>query len=427
MLLRKKLLLSAKEKRTFKIHTTYMFIEGIINGALLLNEFILIKSLLASNFQVSFLFEFSVVALLFSVLFNEIIKRIRRKKKFLLWLAIITRLPLISIAFFPKSHEVIASSSLYPIIFLVIFLFYYLYKPAILPTINLMLRNSYSSVNFGRLYSYSTSINKIVMLFVTFGFGLLLDINNYAFTYVFPILSVLGIFSIYLLTFIEYTVPAIEIKRSFLESLKQIYSRMADIVLKNKPFRDFEIGFMFYGFAWMGTAAVITIFLERELHLNYFSVSFYKNSYNLLAILFLPSFGKLIGIIDPRKFGVFTFTTMLLHLLFMLFTSYSTYNFEFAGISFYPMLIVSYIFYGLFASTMPLLWGIGSSYFCKNKDAADYQSVHLSLVGFRSIFAPVIGILFLEKFGFNATFIISIFLLLMAIFIMLYSRKKYSL
>ena len=70
---------------------------------------------------------------------------------------------------------------------------------------------------------------------------------------------------------------------------------------------------MFYGFAWMATAAVITIFFEKVLHLNYSSIAFYKNAYNTLAILLLPYFGKLIGKIDPRKFAVYTFGFMLLH------------------------------------------------------------------------------------------------------------------
>jgi len=75
------LILSDTEKRTFRFHTFHMFIEGIIDGALILNEFILIKSLFGSDYQLGMLFQFSVVVLLFSVLFNERIKRTARRWK----------------------------------------------------------------------------------------------------------------------------------------------------------------------------------------------------------------------------------------------------------------------------------------------------------------------------------------------------------
>jgi len=422
----KKSELTVSEIKTFKLHTTHMILEGIIDGALLLNEFILIKSLFASNYQIGFLFQFAVIVLLFSVLFNEFIKRARNKKHFLMWVALITRLPLAGLMFFPHSATQIAGNSIYPIIFLGVFLFYYLYKPAILPTINLLLRHNYSKNNFGSLYSYSTSVKKIIVLFITFGFGLLLDFDNYAFTYVYPILAILGILSVYLLTRIDYTSHEPIPQSSIWDSLKRIYKKMIEIVIKNKPYRDFEIGFMFYGFAWMATAAVITIFMDKSLHLNYFSISFYKNFYNLLAIILLPFFGKLIGKIDPRKFGIYTFASMLFHLLFLVLTQYFPYSFEFLGIKFYIMLVISFMFYGIFTATMALLWGIGSSYFCKNEDAGDYQSVHLSLVGFRGLFAPIIGIWAFEAIGYSGTFAIGIVSLLLAVLMMIWSQKKYN-
>ncbi|WP_321492329.1 hypothetical protein [uncultured Desulfobacter sp.] len=50
---------------------------------------------------------------------------------------------------------------------------------------------------------------------------------------------------------------------------------MTNIIKNNKPYRDFECGFMIYGFSFMLTALVITIFLAEELKLNYTSIAFY--------------------------------------------------------------------------------------------------------------------------------------------------------
>lgn len=429
MIIKPSLGLNGIEKKAFRLHTFHMFLEGIIDGALLLNEFILIKSLFASNYQVSYLFQFAVVILLFSVLFNELIKRTRNKKRLLRVVAWTTRLPLAVLFFFPTDAQIIAQNTFYPIVFLSVFLVYYLYRPVILPTINLFLRHNYEPNNFGKLYSYSTSVKKIVVLITTFSFGLLLDADHYAFTYVYPVLAFLGVISMYLLSLIDYQPDeqSLEPRLNFWTSVKQSTLGMIRIIKTNKPYRDFEVGFMFYGFAWMATAAVITIFLEDALHLNYTSVAFYKNSYNLLAILLLPLFGKVISRVDPRKFGIVTFGSLLLHLFFMALTQKFEQHFNFLGITFYYSLIISFIFYGVFSAAMALLWGIGSSYFCKKEDAGKYQGIHLSLVGARALFAPIVGVYFFELLGFTSAFSIGMFSLLLAIVMMIWSLKKYNL
>ncbi len=419
--------LTLREKRTFGIHTAHMILEGIIDGALLLSEFILIKSLLGSNFQISYLFQFAVIPMVFSVVINEFIKRTKNIKKLLRIIATITRLPLIALLFFPSSMQEIASNSAYASIYIIVFFFYYMYKPVILPTINLFLRANYRSKNFGRLYSYSTSIKKIIVLATTFSFGLLLDYNNYAFTYVYPILAILGIISIYLLTFIEFDSSKItKNTKGLFASIKASINELINIVKTNKPYRDFEIGFLLYGFAWMGTTAVITIFMEKQLNLSYSSVAFYKNSYNLIAILLLPAFGKLIGKIDPRKFAIITFSMLLLHLLFVPLTQLFPIQYTHWGIQLYLMLFLSFIFNGIFTASMALLWGIGSSYFCKDEDAGSYQSIHITMVGFRGMFAPIVGIVFFQQFGYTVTFGIGITSLLIAIILMRISQNRHK-
>ena len=171
---------------------------------------------------------------------------------------------------------------------------------------------------------------------------------------------------------------------------------MGGILKNNKPYRHFEIGFMFYGFSFMITITVISIFFNDELNLNYSSVAFYKNAYNIIAIIILPFFGKLMGNIDPRKFASISFASLLLYVFFLLMTDYFPDYYVIANIRLYPMLVVSFLFYGVFAATMVLLWNIGSAYFCKPGEADDYQSVHLSLTGVRALFAPLLGIFFYE-------------------------------
>lgn len=418
--------LGAGEKKVFSLHLFYSFLEGIILGVLALNEFVLIKGLRGSDFQIGILFQFSVILLLFSVVLNEWIRRSRRKSRMIRQVALITRLPLLLLVFFPRSVEQMNGQPVYGIAFLGIFLMFYLANPIIYPIINLFLKSSYKHENFGPLYSYATILNKTIMLGATFLFGIWLDADPYVFVYVYPGIGILGILSLLVLARIPYLETAQpEASAGFWLSVKNSLQNMMNIFRNNKPFRDFETGFALYGFAWMTTIAVITIFFDKNLHLNYSSVAFYKNAYNLLSILLLPFFGKLIGRIDPRKFGIYTFMSLFFYLLFLVLTDIFPGNSVFFSITIYYMLIPAYLANAVFAATMGLLWYIGSAYFSSKEAVADYQAIHLTMTGVRGLYGPLLGVLFYRLFGVVATLVIAMGALLASVYVLQKSLKRH--
>lgn len=358
-----------------------------------------------------------------SIIVNEFLRRVRDKKKMLQIMALITHSPLLLLFLFPQSREAYELSSFYHYLFLAIFLFFYLNLIIVLPTINQMLKSSYSHESFGRLYSYASTANKIVIMITTVIFGFMLDDFNYIFVYVYPIIGILGMVSIFMLSRIPQPLE-VPIKSSLKESLINSFSYMKNVLISNKAFRHFELGFMFYGFAWMITAAIIPIYFNDIFNMNHATYGFYKNGYNLLAIFLLPFFGKLIGSIDARKFGAITFGSLLLFTFVLGIAQYYQQSFEIGSIKIYYSLIVAYFFYGIFAATMALLWFIGSAYFCKKEEAAKYQSIHLSLTGLRAVFSFQIGIWMYLSMGFTATFMIASFSLLIAVILMVWSLRR---
>jgi MFS family permease len=419
--------ISPAEKKTFILHVVYSIIEGIILGLLALNEFVLIKSLHGTEMQVGFLFQFGSVLLLFSVLFTEWIRRSVSKARLIRWLAWITRLPLLLLVFFPHSNGEMANQQLFATIFLLIFLLFYLANPIIYPIINLFLKSNYRHENFGPLYSYATGLNKLVMLGATFIFGIWLDADPFAFIYVYPVMALLGIASIYILAMIPYTPEPdpVRSRRNLWQSIRESLKHMTLIFKLNKPYRDFETGFALYGFAWMTTVAVITIYFDKELHLSYSSVAFYKNAYNLLSILMFPFFGKLIGRIDPRKFAIYTFLSLFVYFLFLVLTRAFPGNTTVAGIQIYYMLIPAYLSQAVFAAAMGLLWYIGSAYFSKMEEAADYQAIHLTMTGIRALYGPVLGVLFYRWFGITWTFLFAMAALLASVIVLQTSLRRH--
>jgi len=390
-----------------------------------MNEFIFLRSIKGGEYQLGLLFQFSMLLLLLAVIFNELLKRSKKKKRLLLRTAVISHFPLILTWFFPHEASPYVGSWIYQILFLAVFFMYYLSTPLVLPTINLLLKNTYSHSNFGKLYSIASAVGRICMLVATFTFGYFLDIDNYAFRYIYPLLAILGITGISLLTAIPYTSETIDSGKSgFWGSVKASLSRMKNILKINKPFTDFQIGFMLYGFSFMSTSAVITIFLESYLQLNYSSVAFYKNIFNILAVVLMPVCGRFLGKIEPRKFAIITFSSLALYIVFVGATEFFPAHFTYMGLEIYYMLLIAMFCFGIFTATMPLLWNIGSAYFCESRDAGDYQSIHLSMTGVRATFAPIVGIFFYKISGFIGTWTVAILSLVAAILLMIYSYKK---
>lgn len=420
--------LNDKELRTFYLHITFSVIDGMIRGALLLNEYVFIKSLKGSSYQLSVLFQSSVIVLLLSVFFNELIYRSKRKRRLLRRAGFLTHLPLLFLLFFPQNPEVYTINSVYHYIFLFIFFTYYLSYPIVLPTINLFLKNAYTKENFGRMYGVSASVRQVLLMITVFILGLLLDANEFSFTWFFPVLGVLGFLSIVLFSRIEY-IPktAADYSEGLLQAVVDSFKKMIYILKTNKAYLDYQIAYLFYGFSFMSTRSVINIFYDKELALNYSSVAFYQNAYNILAIIMLPFFGKLIGNTDPRKFTIIPFISLAGYILFIGLSAFVPAHFELWNLEIYIMLLIATLFYSFFTATMPISWNIGSSYFGSNEEAGNYQSIHLFATGFRSIFSPLLGVALYEWLGFSWTFGIAILSLLVGIYVLRWSyhvRKK---
>lgn len=413
------------EKRTFRLHLGYTVLDNFVAGVLTLNEFVFLRSLNGSSYQLSFLFQFSVLVFIFLIFISEWLKRIENKQKLIRLTGLLSRAPLALLLLFPRSDAAMSASSFYHLIFLALFLIYYLGNPIIFPNINLFLKSNYRHEHFGRLYSLATVWGKVLMLITAFSYGLLLDYDKYAYTWVFVLVAIAGVTSTILLSRIEYS-EVVEKKpdAGFWKSVMDSAKGMRRIMKKNTQFRHFEMGFLFYGFGFMSTITVITIFFEKELGLNYFSVATYKNVYNILALFMIPFFGTVLGKIDPRKFAAITFTSIMFYLLSLVFVYYHQSSVQVGNFKLLYSMIPFVLFHSVFAATMALLWSIGSAYFCKPHEAGEYQSVHLFLTATRAVFAPILGVLFYEMYGYVFTFSVGAASLLIAILIMIWSYKR---
>ncbi|MBN2788929.1 MAG: MFS transporter [Candidatus Delongbacteria bacterium] len=411
-----------REKVAFKLHLWAEIFEAFSVGAISLNEFVFIKSLDGPSVLVGVILQVSLIVMLFSVIFNQLIKRTDDKKKLYRISIWATKLPLFLLIFFTSATK---GEIFFHYFFIGIYLAYSLTKPLMMPLMNMILRQSYSEKNFGDIYSRVATINKLTVVATVFIIGSLLDFDNYSFRYIYPVTAILSIIGGYIFLRIPYRDKPAENKTTMMKSLAGSISSMTSVIKQNKPYRDFEVGFMFYGLSFMIAWPVMTIFFEDVLHLNYSSVAFYKNQATLLSLIILPFMGRYIGKTDPRKFAIFTFLSLMLFLIFLGITEYWSANFNLMNMTFYYSLLIAHTFLAVFFAMMLLLWNIGSAYFCINDDVSTYQSIHITLTGVRGAFAPLIGVGIYLYIGYFNTFMLAAVFIFISIFYMFYSMKKY--
>jgi MFS family permease len=421
-MLTKLLKIQDDELKVFQLHLVFSLLQGIITGVFALNEFVFIKDMGADRFELSLLLQFASIVMLGTMVINEFLKRVKNKVNMLKITALVTHLPLLVLFFFPRQMANYQHSSWYHMVFLGVFLLFYHNQVITLPVINQMLKLHYKGPNFSRLYSYASMANKVTIMIVTFLFGLILDFDNFSFTYIIPFSGILGIYSIYLLARIPQTQDQNPIKIPFLLSLVSSWKNMIEIFKTNRAFLRFEVAFMFYGLGWMIASVILPLYFTQVFEMNHATFGFYKNGYNFLAILLLPFFGSLMNRISVQKFGAITFGSMAIYTSLLALAQYFPQSVSLGSIKLYYSLIAAYTVYSVFAATMALLWFIGSAYFCGKEEVAQYQSIHMSLTGFRAIFSFQMGILLLGVFNFTFTFLIAALLLFVGMGIMLRSR-----
>jgi len=416
-------LLNSNERRTFFLHLGFSIGDGFLFGTFLLNEVVLLKSLMGNNLHVALIVQAASVLLVFSLLFNEIRKRIKNKRKLLVVIGLITRLPLIAIIFFPWIPE--SSISLKLNLFIVSIFCAYFADPVILPVINTLLKGNYRNQLFGRLYSYGGQAKLLITLITAFAFGMILDFSSNAYMVVYPFVGITGIISIWLLLLIPYRSIADEHEFSgkFWLVIKDSLKNMLYILKNNRPFLDFEMGYMLYGIAYMMITPVISIIMVKVLNLSFSDIGFYKTISNIITVATLPYFGRLAGKIDPRQLGSITFIAKFLSVLFVGVSLFWSASFSIAGFRIVYILVPAFFAYGIFYGAGTISWNVSSAYFCKSEDVANYHSVHLSLVGFRASFSQLLVVALLNYISYSSVFLIALILLFFAVLI-LWSSKK---
>lgn len=411
------------EKKTFRLHLIAQAFNGLSFGILMLQEVILKKSLLASDFQVTLLIFLTSSAFLFSIYGPEIINRSGNQSKTIISMAIFSRFFLLIIPLFETPN------------FFIICIAAMSYTDSLIkPAWNIVFKHNYSNENRSTLYSYASSLYTIVTLIITTATGYLFDFDYRLYKILYPIAGIFDILAyMNLAKMISWGTPAdkksgVKIKNLLTPNLvKDILilpvRNLLRIFRENKPFFRFEIYFFLYGVAFMISSPAVPIFLVEVLKLDYSPISIAKGLvFYSSTILFTPVMGRLHGTGNPTKFCGYLFLALIFYPLLMI--SIKIFGVDMKIISPELILYVTFFFFGIFMSGITMSWNLSSIFYAPPSEVANYQAVHITLTGVRGSVAPFIGYLILKFVSIEATFLVSSGFFLLAGTMMLKESKR---
>ena len=411
------------EKKTFRLHLIAQVFTGMAFGILMLQDVILKKSLLASDFQVTLLIFLTSSAFLFSIYGPEIINRSNNQSRMIIFMAVFSRLFLIIIPLFET-----------PVFFIFCIAAMSYSDSLIKPAWNAVFKHNYTSARRSSLYSYASSLYTIITLLVTTLLGYLLDIDFRLYKILFPVAGLFDILA-YINLAKMISIGKLNEHNSdnkftgkisfglFKDILILPVKNLLRIFRDNKPFYRFEIYFFLYGMAFMIASPAVPIFMVQTLHLDYSSISVARGLvFYTATILFTPVMGRLHGTGNPTRFCGYLFLALIFYPLLMLSIKYLGVDRNIVSPD--TLLYITFFFFGVFMSGITISWNLSSIYYAPSMEVANYQAVHITLTGVRGVFAPFIGYIILKLVSIEATFIVSSMFFLFAGVMMLRESRK---
>jgi len=384
----------------------------------MLQEVILKKSLLSSDFQVTILIFLTSSAFLFSIYGPEIINRSNNQSRTIISMAVFSRLFLLIIPLFETPNF---------FIFCIAAMSYT--DSLIKPSWNTVFKHNYTDDRRSTLYSYASSFYTIAVLVITTLLGYLLDLNYQLYKIFYPIAGIFDILAyINLAKMIKMgnlnvshevkKFTGVTTSKLFKDIIILPVRNLLRIFKENKPFLRFEIYFFLYGMAFMIASPAVPIFLVQYLNLEYTPISIAKGLvFYTATILFTPVMGRIHGVGNPTRFCGYLFLSLIFYPLLMLSIKY--FGIDNHIISPESLLYFTFFFFGIVMSGVTMSWNLSSIYYAPHSEVANYQAVHITLTGVRGSFAPFIGYLILKFISIEATFIVSSFFFLLAGIMML--------
>ncbi|HAF07430.1 MAG: hypothetical protein XD76_0376 [candidate division TA06 bacterium 32_111] len=399
--------LDRREEHTFLLLTIGSIFNGISLGVLLLQEFILRKTLLGSLFEITLLVMIQPVSNIFSIFFYPLSKKFKRKNDFFLLIAFVGKLILL-LMLLTKSSK----------IFILVISVFYIFNTFMNPLFSNIMQLNFRKKNRGFVYGIVSSVSVLATLVVSNLSGKLLDVNDNLYKLLFSVSAVSGFLCCFIFSKVKIRKirqKKIEEELSFLQPIKIIVK----ILKENKDFMKYEIFFFLYGIGYLIILPSIPVYFVDILKLDYSKISFIKGFLGQVGfIVFFPFVGFFLDRMNIFLYSSLTFFLLSFYPLFLLISSFIPNPFFFI----YP----AFLIFSISMSAVFVIWDLSSIHFAKDNDSSQFQNVHIFLTGVRGIIVPSLGYLILKFSSPKLPFFVSNLFFLFSSFGMFYLFKKFK-
>jgi MFS family permease len=361
---------------TYRLHVQASILEGLFAGLIANNDFVMQKSLGATQWQLVLLTMAPNVLYLISPVTAHHAYRIDRFRLFLA-AGILGRLVLLALAVL---HG--------PWPYLGLFAMQSLMQSFLIPAQNTLYQQNYTPSVRGRLYGRASMYGTLAQGVAAIVSGFVFDQDKDAYRWLYPIAGAVGLASC-----IAY--GRIRLRRAETASGPaapppppvesgplgpSLLGILRETLVRDAGFRRFEIGILIYGLGFMCMQPVFARLFDEELHMSYSDASLAKVVITSLAqIASIGWAGRMLHKIGLERLAMLSYVTLLGFAGLMAFAATPT------------QAVTLFVLYGLGMAGVTIVWMMGPILFAPPGASARYMGVHLALVGVRALIGNSLG------------------------------------
>lgn len=374
---------------TFRRAASASALEGLAQGLFSLNAYVAINSMgaLQAGYErevATLVTMLPSVAMLFATAYDAG-PAVRGRRRYFLFAAGFGRFIFVLVPLIALLTGVVQSFA-----FVALVAFSALVCAGVPPALNQLWGANYVPASRGKRFAWNSSLSMLMVLTGAFIAGWVLDAkpwigNQGNHTLLYPVAAVVG--ALALLGFwrirIRYAQSSHVAPKGVFKRLKNSYARAFGLLRDDKHFRTYELGFIFYGIAFMMMMPAVPVLFASYLEADY--TQFSRATVVTMQLTLMLMAPVVAWLSAGRRVTLVTAAGFLLLALFpaLLTVTALTRDITFA--------YVAFVIFGLAMSGVHYVWNLGALAFAKPGNALAYTSTHAAMVGVRALIGFPLG------------------------------------
>lgn len=305
-------------------------------------------------------------------------------------------------------------------LFVLSFGFYMTFVRGVIPAWMEIIKLNVQGTARERVFAIGSVMDYLGGLILPLMFGWIFDDYPGIWRWAFFATAILGILS----TFLLYRIPISKMKLpeppanapTLQENILKPWKESYDLLKRRVDFANYQLGFMFGGFAVMMIQTTLPAFFVSTLNLSYSKIFFAAAICKGIGFAVTsPWWVKWFDKIDIFRFSSWVTGIWALFPILLICAQFDI-----------AWLYVAYLLYGATQAGSELSWHLSGPHFAKNEDSSIYSTVNVLTVGIRGCIAPLFGSLLYTATNSTTVMVVSVFFYMVATVYLRKSSKEWK-